>query len=446
MSSSAVKRILLELKQIADEHEPYFRVYPVGENVHEVHFTFLGPPATAYENGLYHGLIILPQDYPSRPPQVRFCNPSGRFETHKAICTTFTDFHPETWNPTWGIRNIVVGLRSLFDEETPGSLGSILAAPEVREKYAIESHGFICKVCGCNHKDLVGQLSEIRVEKESPSSINFPSMIPSLDKTTSNSQAKTGGDGSRSSEGSALPPGVSSTFGSNIMMVTDTSIDEAHVTPKEEDSAIAACSVLRSRSDTFHSSSSRRNVFTVVEDKDRESSSPVYQGTDVQGEQAYMTANCDLELPGKPIRFITDSCANQQASDHEDDVDELRKCSNSVSRDHLAMSLSPSQEEGDSVADHLADIDEAAENATLQTAGTLSHTTGRFTEQSDLEALATEAEERLFAFLLGTQQNVDEPHASYESVRVRIRGPQLSSECVGILQRHRERVNRQARD
>lgn len=160
------RRISHELKLINMAGETYFRVYTDPNNILNVHFTFLGPSDSPFSKGLYHGVIHLPQDYPHKPPEIVFSTNSGRFETNRYICTSFTSFHPESWNPTWGIRNIIIGLRSLFDEETPGSIGSIVASPEVREKYALESHSFVCRICGCSHADLVPLLHESTISKQ----------------------------------------------------------------------------------------------------------------------------------------------------------------------------------------------------------------------------------------------------------------------------------------
>ncbi|EES98853.1 Ubiquitin-conjugating enzyme E2-28.4 kDa [Giardia duodenalis ATCC 50581] len=180
------RRISHELKLISLAGETYFKVYLDPDNMLNVHFTFLGPSDSPFAKGLYHGVIHLPQDYPHKPPEIVFLTNSGRFETNKYICTSFTSFHPESWNPTWGIRNIIIGLRSLFDEETPGSIGSITASPEVREKYALDSHSFTCRVCGCSHADLISVLHELPVSNKDHADCSSCQVPLPTDKLTSN--------------------------------------------------------------------------------------------------------------------------------------------------------------------------------------------------------------------------------------------------------------------
>lgn len=71
-------------------------------NVLEWHFTIRGPTETEFEGGVYHGRIVLPPEYPFKPPNIMLLTPNGRFETKKLICLSISAFHPETWQPAWG--------------------------------------------------------------------------------------------------------------------------------------------------------------------------------------------------------------------------------------------------------------------------------------------------------------------------------------------------------
>ena len=44
-----------------------------------------------------------------------FLTPSGRFETNTKICLSFSAYHPELWQPAWGIRLILEALIYLND-------------------------------------------------------------------------------------------------------------------------------------------------------------------------------------------------------------------------------------------------------------------------------------------------------------------------------------------
>lgn len=60
--------------------------------------------------------------------------PSGRFEPGAKICLSISDFHPESWNPLWGVSLILLGLQSFFYENTSttGALQGVSAAEKRR--------------------------------------------------------------------------------------------------------------------------------------------------------------------------------------------------------------------------------------------------------------------------------------------------------------------------
>uniref|UniRef100_A0A915M9J2 UBC core domain-containing protein n=1 Tax=Meloidogyne javanica TaxID=6303 RepID=A0A915M9J2_MELJA len=97
--STGVKRLLNEAKELCKPNE-LFHAQPLEENLFEWHFTVRGPPDTVYSEGVYHGRILLPVEYPMKPPNLRLLTPNGRFETNKNICLRSLD-----WNcPQCGIK------------------------------------------------------------------------------------------------------------------------------------------------------------------------------------------------------------------------------------------------------------------------------------------------------------------------------------------------------
>ena len=50
---------------------------------------------TAFEGGIYHGRILLPVEYPFKPPNFMLLTPNGRFETLTKICLSITSYHAE---------------------------------------------------------------------------------------------------------------------------------------------------------------------------------------------------------------------------------------------------------------------------------------------------------------------------------------------------------------
>ncbi|KAI6184947.1 Ubiquitin--protein ligase [Aphelenchoides bicaudatus] len=64
---AGVKRLLKEAKELR-EPTSLFYARPLEDNLFEWHFTLRGPPDTDYSGGIYHGRIILPNEYPMKPP------------------------------------------------------------------------------------------------------------------------------------------------------------------------------------------------------------------------------------------------------------------------------------------------------------------------------------------------------------------------------------------
>lgn len=44
------------------------------------HYVITGPPDTPYHDGLYHGKLVFPPDYPFKPPSIYMLTPNGRFK------------------------------------------------------------------------------------------------------------------------------------------------------------------------------------------------------------------------------------------------------------------------------------------------------------------------------------------------------------------------------
>lgn len=55
----------------------------------EWHCTLRGTSGTEFEGGLYHFRILLPAEYPFRPPSIMMLTPNGRFELNTKARTIY---------------------------------------------------------------------------------------------------------------------------------------------------------------------------------------------------------------------------------------------------------------------------------------------------------------------------------------------------------------------
>ncbi|KAJ8111238.1 hypothetical protein OPT61_g6124 [Boeremia exigua] len=162
-----IKRILKEASELSVSPSPDYHAEPLEDNIFEWHFTIKGPESpSAYAGGIYHGRIILPPQYPLRPPNFRFLTPTGRFEVNREICLSISGHHEETWQPAWGLRTALVAIRSFMDTDAKGQLGGIECSKDARERMARESGKWTCASCGKSNAEIIKEREEAAKEIE----------------------------------------------------------------------------------------------------------------------------------------------------------------------------------------------------------------------------------------------------------------------------------------
>ncbi|XP_060877986.1 ubiquitin-conjugating enzyme E2 J1-like [Metopolophium dirhodum] len=145
--STAVKRLMREAIELSEPTDEY-SAHPLEDNLFEWHFTMRGPQASEFDGGIYHGRILLPTEYPMKPPNIILLTPNGRWETNKKICLSISSHHPETWQPSWSIRTALLALIAFMPTNGRGSLGALEYTPEERLSLAKKSRNWICDCCG----------------------------------------------------------------------------------------------------------------------------------------------------------------------------------------------------------------------------------------------------------------------------------------------------------
>lgn len=78
------------------------------------------------QGGIFHGRILLPPEYPFKPPSFLMLSPTGRFETHTKICLSISSHHPEHWQPSWSVRTALTALIAFFPTPGNGAIGSLV--------------------------------------------------------------------------------------------------------------------------------------------------------------------------------------------------------------------------------------------------------------------------------------------------------------------------------
>mmetsp|Transcript_4507 Transcript_4507/g.5580 ORF Transcript_4507/g.5580 Transcript_4507/m.5580 type:complete len:299 (-) Transcript_4507:701-1597(-) len=138
----AVRRIMADIRELEHSPSAQYAARPLECNMFEWHFVIRGPKDSDYEGGVYHGRIVLPRDYPFKPPSIMFFTPNGRWEIKQKICLSISSYHPEQWQPAWGIRTILEAIISFMVAPGEGAVGALDCSPELRRKLAKESQTY----------------------------------------------------------------------------------------------------------------------------------------------------------------------------------------------------------------------------------------------------------------------------------------------------------------
>mmetsp|Transcript_11877 Transcript_11877/g.30457 ORF Transcript_11877/g.30457 Transcript_11877/m.30457 type:complete len:372 (-) Transcript_11877:121-1236(-) len=143
LRNPAVKRILQEVKELQKEGSREYAAKALEDNLFEWHFVVRGPSGTDFEGGIYHGRILLPPEYPMKPPSFMMLTPNGRFQTSAKICLSISSHHPEHWQPSWSVRTALVALTAFMPTPGNGAIGSLDFSQEERRKLAAESRAYV---------------------------------------------------------------------------------------------------------------------------------------------------------------------------------------------------------------------------------------------------------------------------------------------------------------
>ncbi|KAF7639268.1 UBIQUITIN_CONJUGAT_2 domain-containing protein [Meloidogyne graminicola] len=121
---TAVTRLKKDYQKLVRDPVPFAIAAPLPSNILEWHYVVIGAPETPYEGDML--------------------TPSGRFQVNTRLCLSISDFHPDTWNPSWSVSTIIMGLISFMNENSP-TLGSLITSDFEKRILARRSREFNIK-------------------------------------------------------------------------------------------------------------------------------------------------------------------------------------------------------------------------------------------------------------------------------------------------------------
>ncbi|KAE8442244.1 hypothetical protein EG329_003715 [Mollisiaceae sp. DMI_Dod_QoI] len=116
------KRITKELQEVLSTPPPGIKVNLVDEsNVHNWNIIMDGPADSPYAGGKFQLLLVLPPEYPFKPPKINFktriYHPNITFDEHGSMCIGI--LKSDAWKPSSRIPQVLTAIQQLLLEPVP---------------------------------------------------------------------------------------------------------------------------------------------------------------------------------------------------------------------------------------------------------------------------------------------------------------------------------------
>jgi len=119
MAGHKARRIAKDLADIRADTTSQIFADTIGDNITDLRGSFKGPSGTPYEGGTYDVSIKIPNEYPFKPPVMKFTtkiwHPNVSSQTG-AICL---DTLSTGWSPVLTIKSAMISLQSLLSSPEP---------------------------------------------------------------------------------------------------------------------------------------------------------------------------------------------------------------------------------------------------------------------------------------------------------------------------------------
>ena len=123
-------RIQRELKQLIKDTPLNCSAGPINDNLFLWQATIIGPEGTPYEGGIFNLHISIPDNYPFKPPNIKFTTKIYHPNIN-AVGTICLDILKDNWTPAFTIGKTLLSICSLLNDPNPDDP----LAPEVAALY-----------------------------------------------------------------------------------------------------------------------------------------------------------------------------------------------------------------------------------------------------------------------------------------------------------------------
>jgi ubiquitin-conjugating enzyme E2 D/E len=130
----SVKRLNKELAEIQKEPPCNCTARTVDDDIHNWEATIIGPEKTPYENGIFKLELMFPENYPFKPPKVKFVTKIFHPNINKFgnICL---DILNQSWSPALTVCKLLLSISSLLNDPNPNDPLNVRAAEIYKTNY-----------------------------------------------------------------------------------------------------------------------------------------------------------------------------------------------------------------------------------------------------------------------------------------------------------------------
>lgn len=117
---SRAKRIMKEMQAVRDDPAAKINLEFVSESdIHHLKGSFLGPPGTPYEGGIFVVDIEVPMEYPFKPPKMKFDTKVYHPNVSSVTGAICLDILKNAWSPVITLKSALISLQALLQSPEP---------------------------------------------------------------------------------------------------------------------------------------------------------------------------------------------------------------------------------------------------------------------------------------------------------------------------------------
>eukprot|EP00455_Lapot_gusevi_P001993 TRINITY_DN10770_c0_g1_i2.p1 TRINITY_DN10770_c0_g1~~TRINITY_DN10770_c0_g1_i2.p1 ORF type:complete len:155 (-),score=23.66 TRINITY_DN10770_c0_g1_i2:33-497(-) len=148
--STAVLRLMGDLREIQLDSPEGISASPANDdNLMVWNASIVGPNETPWEGGIYNLRLVFGEQYPDKPPKVKFCCEMFHPNVYSdgSICL---DILQDQWSPIYTVSTVLTSIQSLLTDPNPASP----ANPEAARMFSSDIKSYNRRVRRCAERSL----------------------------------------------------------------------------------------------------------------------------------------------------------------------------------------------------------------------------------------------------------------------------------------------------